>query len=99
MIGGGEPEFSRGDCNADGSFNIADAIFGLDILFGGMGTLAPCEDSCDANDDGGFNIADNIYMLTQLFSMGPDPLPPFPGCGVDPTSGDPLDCVFFPPCP
>ena len=64
-IGGGEPEFSRGDCNADGSFNIADAIFGLDILFGGMGTIAPCQDSCDANDDGGFNIADNIYMLTR----------------------------------
>ena len=50
------------------------------------------------NDDGLVDISDAIYLLTSLFSMGPDPEPPFPGCGGDPT-GDGLDCASFPLCP
>ncbi|MAJ27944.1 hypothetical protein CBD41_00890, partial [bacterium TMED181] len=96
--GGGPtlPEFIRGDCNADGGFNIADAIFVLAALFSG-GPAGTCLDACDANDDGGINIADAIYSLAALFSGGPPPTPT--SCGVDPTDTDPLDCVSFPPCP
>ena len=96
--GGGPtlPEFVRGDCNADGGFNIADAIFLLAALFSG-GPAGTCLDSCDANDDGGINIADAIFSLAALFSGGPAPTPTT--CGVDPTDTDALDCVSFPPCP
>jgi len=59
------PEFQRGDCNTDGSFNIADAIFSLDSLFGG-GVDGSCGDACDSNDDGSINIADAIFTLAAL---------------------------------
>ncbi|MEE8142032.1 MAG: hypothetical protein V3T77_02925, partial [Planctomycetota bacterium] len=90
--------FIRGDCNADDSFNIADAIFGLNFLFVPGGVVPSCEDSCDVNDDASVNIADVIYVLTTLFSDGPNPLPPFPDCGSDPTA-DALECESFAACP
>ena len=91
-------DFMRGDCNADGAFNIADAIYTLASLFSG-GPAGPCADSCDANDDGGLNIADAIYTLAALFSGGPAPAPPSPGnCGEDGTDTDALDCVTYNDC-
>ena len=96
-----DPIFSRGDCNGDGGFNIADAIFLLGFLFPvGPPTTLSCDDACDANDDGGLNIADAIRALEALFPGG-TPMPlvaPFPGCGFDPT-GDSLDCGSSPSCP
>lgn len=96
--GGGDPEFGRGDCNSDATFNIADAVAGLGILF--AGDPAPtCVDACDANDDGAFDIGDMIYILANLFSGGAAIPAPAPGtCGVDPTA-DGLDCASFSPCP
>jgi len=96
--GGGPalPEYNGGDCNADGGFNIADAIFLLAALFSG-GPAGECLDACDANGDGGINIADAIFALAALFSGGPAPLPD--SCGPDPDDTDPLDCASFPPCP
>ncbi|MAJ27940.1 hypothetical protein CBD41_00875 [bacterium TMED181] len=92
--GGG---FQRGDCNSDGAFNIADAVFLLGNLFSG-GPSGSCLDSCDSNDDGGINIADAIASLGSLFS-GSGPLPdPFGVCGNDPTD-DTLDCAAYDPCP
>lgn len=88
-------EFIRGDCNGDGAYNIADAVSGLDALFGGGD--AQCVDSCDVNDDGSFNIADVVFQLSNLFSGGMDPNAPFPDCGEDPTA-DGLDCAAF-ACP
>lgn len=92
------PTFGRGDCNADGSFNIADAIFLLAALFSG-GQPGTCTDACDSNDDGSVNIADAIYALAALFSGGPPPANPSPGtCGEDLTT-DSIDCASFAPCP
>ncbi|MEE2883172.1 MAG: hypothetical protein VYD70_05545, partial [Planctomycetota bacterium] len=86
-------------CNADGGFNIADAIFLLAALFSG-GPVGPCSDSCDANDDGSVNIADAIFSLAALFSGGPTPSDPAPtDCGVDVDDSDTLECASFPPCP
>ncbi|MGE4620315.1 MAG: hypothetical protein AAEJ04_10965, partial [Planctomycetota bacterium] len=99
--GGGPtgPTFGRGDCNADGGYNIADAIFTLAALFSG-GPAGPCDDACDANDDGGINIADAIFTLAALFSGGPPPADPAPGtCGEDLNNADTLDCASFPVCP
>ncbi|NRA75235.1 MAG: hypothetical protein HRU16_04780, partial [Planctomycetes bacterium] len=99
--GGGPvgPLFGRGDCNADGGFNIADAIFLLAALFSG-GPAGPCLDACDSNGDGSVNIADAIFALAALFSGGPAPSDPAPtDCGVDVDDSDTLDCASFPPCP
>lgn len=92
------PEFQRGDCNTDGSFNIADAIFSLESLFGG-GVDGSCGDACDSNDDGSVNIADAIFTLAALFSGGTMPMPPTPGsCGWDETNTDTLFCDSYNAC-
>ena len=91
------PKFRRGDSNADGERNIADAITTLSYLFS-AGTV-PCLDACDTNDDGKVDIADAIYLLGYLFAAGPAPLEPNEECGPDPTAEDPdLGCEEFPPC-
>jgi hypothetical protein len=101
-LGGGGPVgplFGRGDCNADGGFNLADAVFLLAALFSG-GPAGSCLDACDANSDGSVNLADAIFSLASLFSGGPPPSDPAPtGCDVDGDDSDTLDCANFPPCP
>lgn len=100
-----QPGFRRGDCNDDGSFNIADSVFLLSTLFPPLGSpppVAACVDACDSNDDGGVNIADAVTALAELFPGpgGPAPLPA-PGsqmCGIDPTA-DMLDCANSVNCP
>ncbi len=91
-----EPRFRRGDANADGGFNIADAIGILNFLFGD-GVDLPCPDAADATDANGVNIADGIFILNHLFGTGGPPLAPFEECGVDPTP-DESSCPSFPPC-
>ncbi len=92
--------FERGDCNEDGSFNIADAIHGLANLFppaSGQAVIN-CYDACDANDDGAFNIADMVRLLGGLFGTPATPLAaPFGACGADNT-GVP-NCVDHASCP
>ena len=90
------PDFIRGDCNDDGDLDVADAVNGLNILFGN--TKTECEVSCDANDDDTFDISDSVYSLTHLFQMGSPPPEPFPGCGGDPTPGG-ITCGSFEACP
>ena len=87
---------SRADCNADGSFNIADPVTALNGLFN-SGQI-DCIDACDVNDDGQFNVADPVYALATLFNNGALPPAPFGGCGIDPTD-DGLSCDQFDPCP
>jgi hypothetical protein len=92
-----EDAFLRGDGNADGQRNIADAVHTLGFLFGG-GPAPTCLDAADANDDGELNIADAVAVLSYLFGgTGPLP-PPFDACGPDPTA-DAKTCADFPPCP
>lgn len=91
--------FLRGDANADGGVNLADAIFGLSSLFQIGGPKLACLDAGDANDDGNFAISDPVYTLSFLFTLGsPPPPPPFATCGIDPTD-DPLECSDYPGCP
>ncbi len=88
--------FRRGDANADGKIDIADAVFLLGHLFA-EGPAPSCEDAGDANDDGRIDIADAIKILGHLFaSAGPLPAP-FGACDIDPTE-DELRCVGFVPC-
>ncbi len=85
--------FARGDCNADGDTNVADAISLLSALFSG-GSVT-CLDACDSNNDGGFDVADGIYLLSFLFSGASEPDAPFPNCGV----ASLLGCDSFLACP
>ena len=108
LVDGADPDcstvtFVRGDANADGARNIADAVSLLGYLFpgGGAPSVLACFDSGDANDDGTVDISDVIFTLGNLFPGpgGPVGFPmPTAGCGVDPTA-DSLDCASFPPCP
>ena len=70
----------------------------LSALFVSGAPPTPCNDSCDANDDGLNNIADAVNILSNLFIEGPNPPPPFPVCGSDPTA-DVLECESFAACP
>jgi len=91
-----ERRFRRGDPNADGTIDLADAIFLLSFLFR-SGSVPSCEDAADANDDGDLDLSDPLALLAHLFA-GTGPLPaPFRKCGVDPTP-DTLGCLLFPPC-
>ncbi|HQF65699.1 MAG TPA: FG-GAP-like repeat-containing protein [Planctomycetota bacterium] len=88
--------FVRGDSNADGRFNVADAVTVLGYLF--ASTPAPsCLDGADINDDGAVNVADPVTLLGYLFAGRPPPPPPFAVCGYDPTE-DALGCEAYPPC-
>lgn len=97
--GASAPQFVRGECNGDTSFNIADAITLLGFLFpSGSPPSLGCRDACDANDDGGLDIADAVAMLGALFGSPATPLPPPATCGVDPAP-DALDCLLVTGCP
>lgn len=96
--GGTAESFARGDCNADGAYDIADAIRTLATLFVPGSPAPQCPDACDSNDDGGVDISDAILTISALFSAGADPAAPFGGCGTDPTP-DALDCPSFAACP
>lgn len=91
----------RGDCNEDGSYNIADAITLLGFLFPNPPPAPPlsCDDACDCNDDEALNIADGICILNGLFGAPTvPPVAPHPSCGPDP-DGTILECAGFAACP
>jgi len=93
----GEPVFRRGDVNASGAVDIADAIAGLDYLFAGK--LVLCVDAIDSNNDAQIDIGDSIGLLGFLFASGPAPAPPGPDrCGADPDDGATIPIDAFPPC-
>jgi hypothetical protein len=77
--------FLRGDANASGAIDIADAISILSFLFQG-GAAPGCADAADVNDNGTVNIADAVVLLAHLFVGGVDPAAPYPHPGPDPTS-------------
>ncbi|HVR76063.1 MAG TPA: FG-GAP-like repeat-containing protein [Planctomycetota bacterium] len=91
-----ETLFRRGDADASGQLNLADAVFLLASLFVG-GEDPPCSSSADLNDSGTLDITDPIYILEFLFLGRAAPPAPFDGCGPDPTP-DALDCDAFPSC-
>lgn len=101
-------KFIRGDCNGDGSQNIADARALIRFLFDTPLPPfdPPCLDACDTDDNGVVDIADVVLHLETLYP-GPTSCPVGLGCpdwlqprlcGVDPTA-DSLLCGAFASCP
>ena len=92
-------EFTRGDANADGVFDFADAVFALQYLFVD-GEEPSCMDAADSNDDEKVDVADAAMILARLFA-GADRLPdPFGECGYDTTQSlNKLRCASFAACP
>ena len=82
--------FVRGRINDDAAIDISDPIFALDYLFLG-GETPRCLKAADVNDDGAVDISDPVYLLFSLFQAGPNPPPPYPDPGTDPTA-DGLTC-------
>ena len=82
----GAVPFLRSDSNSDGMTDLADAINTFNFLFTGRGNVT-CRDAADANNDGRFELSDGVHTLSFLFRGGPPPDPPFPECGVEPTTG------------
>ena len=74
--------FLRGDANADGVLDLADAVAALGYLFAGVNV--GCAAALDVNADGMVDIADHIAVLTYLFAGGAAPRAPFPACGFVP---------------
>jgi len=86
------PLYFRGDANLDFRLNIADPIAILIHLFDDGRPTSDCWDAMDANDDGAIDLSDAIRLLSFLFLEAPAPPLPFPACGIDATTDDPLDC-------
>jgi hypothetical protein len=90
-----DPGFRRGDSNADGFVDIADAALLCSWLFTG-GNAPPCDDAADVDDNDSINITDPIRILNFLFLGGPRPN--YPGafaCGLDPTPDSlPVTCSY-----
>ena len=59
-----------GDCNGDGTINIADCVYGISYVFGPFDYPVPCG---DANGSCFTNISDIVYLINYLFSGGPEP--------------------------
>ena len=85
--------FRRGDANGDGTYDLADAIHTLGVLFGG-GSFDTCEMAADANDDSQVDLGDAVFSLTHFFGDGPGPAL---GCGIDDTP-DSLTCDEYGAC-
>ncbi len=100
-----ETIFSRGDVDANGRTDIADAIQILNFLF--QGAEQPgCLETADSDNDGRVDLTDGVYMLSWLFGGGEPLAAPGPpgagtGCGADPDEpggpGD-LGCDSFTGC-
>lgn len=89
--------FVRGNANALGNIDIADAVFVLTFLFAG-GAAPPCPDAADSNDNGAVEIADAVNILTFLFAGNvTTPKYPFPLPGLDPTADNLGPCVILSP--
>jgi len=94
--------FVRGDADADGAVNLADAVMLANYVGCGgpsNSTEPPfCLDAADANDDGAVDCTDHIFLINYLFTGGPPPAFPGPmACGGDLTT-DQLSCILSAPC-
>lgn len=97
VLGGGESgTFLRGDCNDDGTVNIADASRLLNWLF--LDHSEPdCLAAANTNGENAIDITDAAYLVNFLFVGGSPLPPPYPACGTsDLPSDEELGCLTPP---
>ncbi|MCA8959350.1 MAG: hypothetical protein KDC38_02505 [Planctomycetes bacterium] len=87
--------FRRGDCNDDGTHNIADGVTMLTELFS-AGVAGPCRAACDTNADALYDVADPVYLFNYLLLGGPPPTAPFDECDGDAQA---WTCDSYTSCP
>lgn len=93
----GAVTFRRGDANADGRVDIADAVYHLSWQFTG-GPAPTCLEAADSDGDGLHNLTDAIFTLQYLFRSGAAPPAPGPeDCGLAPAPA--FSCGSYPVCP
>jgi len=96
VIDAGDRPFRRGDANASGAVDIADAVAIVRHLF--SGGSAPCLDAMDVDDNGLLTVGDAIGVLMWLFKDGAEPAAPGPrACGADPNP-DLVSCDMYDRC-
>jgi hypothetical protein len=88
-----EPDFRRGDANADGCVDGLDGAFIFEQIGAGPSAFT-CLDAADADDDGMLTPKDGVYLISYDAGEGPAPLAPYPECGPDP-SDDLLGCGAY----
>ncbi len=64
--------FLRGDCDANGRLNIADAVHLIFHLYGGGGAPG-CREACDTDGSGSLELGDALRVLNFLFGEGAAP--------------------------
>jgi hypothetical protein len=74
--------FVRGDPNADGRVDLADAVWCVSELMRG-GRSSPCPRAADINRDSRYDLSDPIFLAMYLFLQGRVIPTPFPSCGTD----------------
>ena len=83
-LGGGGPEFLRGDHDSSGAVDITDSLNRLGFLFLGT-TPSDCQEASDFDNSGAVDISDSLNELTFLFLGTVEPPPPgTENCGTDP---------------
>ncbi len=65
-------EWMCGDCNADGSVNVSDAVGIINFIFIEGPAPDPME-SGEVNCDGNVNVSDAVYLINYVFISGPEP--------------------------
>ncbi len=88
--------FLRGDCDANGSINLTDAIFLLNYLFRN-GATPPCRAACDVSASGRIDISSAIRVLLHSFDAAQPPEAPWPSCDLGAPEDLELDCERSPP--
>jgi len=78
-----ELHFVRGEVNGDGRIDIADPVWILGALYGGLPLRIA--DAADVNDNGILELSDPIHLLNHLFRSGEPPAAPYPAPGPDPS--------------
>ena len=88
-----EQPFVRGDIDSSGTWNIADVILILNVVF--EGAIPLCDETYDTNDDDDINVADAVTLLDFIFNGG-SMAHPLNICVTDP--GDLFGCDQY-TCP
>ncbi|MCP4568189.1 MAG: PQQ-binding-like beta-propeller repeat protein, partial [FCB group bacterium] len=66
------PAYGCGDANSDGSLNVGDAVFLINMVFKSGPEPVPY-DLGEVNCDGTINVGDAVWMINYVFKSGPAP--------------------------